>query len=183
MSKIYTGKGDMGTTSLADGRKVSKNHPQVVTYGKTDELIAWVGLIRSQPEFAKTAPLNRYNTILHSIQDHLMHIAALLASAKDKVDIVPYFSKAVATLEKTIDVMDSQLPALHSFILPSKPATSSIIHITRTVCRETERLSVTLGTDVVYAEILAYLNRLSDFFFVLARLVTLHSGCEEDFFV
>lgn len=183
MSKIYTGKGDAGTTSLGNGSRISKSHPQVAAYGKADELIAWIGLIRSQPEFLKTGPLHTYDALLRSIQEHLMRLAALLAASEIKKDKNCHFPTAVAGLEEAIDAMESQMPALHAFILPSTPAVSAIIHITRTVCRETERLSVALGTDVVNAEILAYLNRLSDFLFVLARFVIFTEGCEEDFFV
>jgi cob(I)alamin adenosyltransferase len=183
MSKIYTCKGDTGITSLANGDRVAKNHPRIAAYGKTDELVAWLGLIRSYPEFCRHERLKDLAGFLRTIQEHLIHLASELAYAGEQKHPGYDFSKATTSLEATIDMLESQLPVLHAFILPANPSLSSIIHIARTVCRETERLTVALGTDIVNAGILTYLNRLSDFLFVLARFVTFVTGCEEDFFV
>ena len=112
-----------------------------------------------------------------------MYLAANLACAQTEDELGHDFKKAVTALEESIDSMQADLPQLRSFILPGKPSLASVIHITRTVCRETERLTVVLGTDAVNTSLFIYLNRLSDFFFTLARFVTLATGCKEDFFV
>ncbi|HHV04543.1 MAG: cob(I)yrinic acid a,c-diamide adenosyltransferase [Bacteroidales bacterium] len=183
MSKIYTGKGDGGTTSLSDGSRISKAHPRVAAYGKTDELISWLGLIRSQPELSSDKMPQDIDTSLRTIQIHLMHLASILASANPARQKGYDFKAAIVFLEKSIDRMQAHIPPLKSFILPYKPNISSQIHIARTICREAERHIVALGTDIVGAHMLTYINRLSDYLFVLARFVVVTTGCKEDFFV
>ena len=184
MSKIYTGTGDQGITSLADGSRVSKADPRVAAYGKTDELISWIGFLRSQSESLKTFPSCKHcESSLRKIQMDLMHLAGRLASGNRK-SLTDYdFEGSALFLEHTIDKFQEQTPVLQSFILPHNPPLASQIHIVRTVCRDAERLMVSLGTDIVTAPMLKYINRLSDFLFVLARFVTVSTGCEEDFFI
>lgn len=183
MNRIYTGKGDSGTTSLSDGSRISKAHPRVAAYGKADELTAWIGLIRSQAEFPGVQKLAGVAGSLRKIQFHMMHMAGQLASANTTDTKKHDFTSGSLWLEKAIDDMQEQIPPLSSFTLPCKPAISAQIHIARTICRETERHMVSLGTDVVSADMLTYINRLSDYLFVLARFITTATGCEEDFFV
>ncbi|MDD4920444.1 MAG: cob(I)yrinic acid a,c-diamide adenosyltransferase [Bacteroidales bacterium] len=183
MSKIYTGTGDSGSTSLQDGSRISKAHPRVAAYGKVDELISWLGLIRSHPEFSPDQRLHEINSFLRTIQTDLMHLARRLASNDPSLDTHYDFLTAAAALEKLTDRLQDQLPPIKSFILPYKPDISSKIHIARTICREAERHIVALGTDIAGADILLYINRLSDYLFILARFITVTTGCVEDNFV
>jgi cob(I)alamin adenosyltransferase len=184
MNKIYTGTGDQGMTSLADGSRVLKTDPRVAAYGKTDELISWIGLLRSQSDILKElSSYNHYGSSLRKIQADLMHLAGHLASGNRKNPTHYDFESAALFLERTIDKIQEQIPVLQSFILPNTPPLSSQIHIARTVCRETERLMVSLGTDIVTAPMLKYINRLSDYLFVLARFITVKTGGKEDFFI
>jgi len=183
MSKIYTGNGDNGSTSLQDGSRVSKAHPRVAAYGKADELISWIGLIRSHPDFSSDGELHEINHFLRKIQVGLMYLARRLASNESSRLFYYDFETATKALEESIDIMQARLPAIHSFILPYKPVISSHIHIARTICRETERYMVVLGTDIASADMLTYINRLSDYLFVLARFMTVTNKCEEDNFV
>jgi len=184
MNKIYTGTGDQGMTSLADGSRVPKTNPHVAAYGKTDELISWIGLLRSQSDILQEPTCRiHYESSLQKIQTDLMHLAGYLASGSQK-DFTNYdFESSALFLERAIDEIQEQLPVIHSFILPNTPPLSSQVHIARTVCRETERLMVSLGTDIVTAPMLKYINRLSDYLFILARFITVKTGCEEDFFI
>ncbi|HPJ82344.1 MAG: cob(I)yrinic acid a,c-diamide adenosyltransferase [Bacteroidales bacterium] len=183
MSKIYTGTGDNGSTSLQDGSRISKAHPRVAAYGKVDELISWLGLIRSHPLFSPDQRLHEINSFLRSIQEDLMLLARRLASKDPSLDTRYDFLPAAAALEKSTDNLHDQLPVLKSFVLPYNPDISSQVHIARTICRETERHIVALGTDIASADILIYINRLSDYLFVLARFITVTTGCAEDYFV
>ncbi|HPV88444.1 MAG TPA: cob(I)yrinic acid a,c-diamide adenosyltransferase [Bacteroidales bacterium] len=183
MKKIYTGKGDTGTTSLSDGTRISKAHPQVAAYGKTDELISWLGMIRSRPELSSDPILQGIDSSLRTVQVHLMHLAGMLASANPAHQPVYDFTTAVDFLEKSTDELQTRTPKLKSFILPYKPEISAQIHVARTICRETERHMVALGTDIVNAHMLTYINRLSDYLFVLSRFITVETGCKEDFFL
>ncbi|MDD2329647.1 MAG: cob(I)yrinic acid a,c-diamide adenosyltransferase [Bacteroidales bacterium] len=184
MSKIYTGTGDQGMTSLADGSRVSKADPRVAAYGKTDELISWIGLLRSQSDSLTAFPsCKHYESSLRKIQTDLMYLAGHLAYGNRK-SVTDYdFEGSALFLERTIDKLQEQIPVLQSFILPYTPPLASQIHIVRTVCRDAERLMVSLGTDIVTAPMLKYINRLSDYLFVLARFITVRTGCEEDFFI
>ncbi|MFA5443561.1 MAG: cob(I)yrinic acid a,c-diamide adenosyltransferase [Bacteroidales bacterium] len=184
MNKIYTGTGDQGMTSLADGSRVPKTEPRVAAYGKTDELISWIGLLRSQSDILKEfSSFKHYTSSLRKIQTDLMHLSGYLASGTRKGLTNYDFEDSALFLEHTIDKIQVQIPTLQSFILPNTPPLSSQIHIARAVCRETERLMVSLGTDIVSAPMLKYINRLSDYLFVLARFITVRTGCEEDFFI
>jgi len=174
--KIYTRTGDDGTTSLAGGRRVPKNNNRIEAYGTIDELIAWIGLLRG-------LPVNSDRTVvLYSIQDKLMHSAAIL-SAGTNADISrmkPPVEEDIKMLEDEIDHMEKDLEQLSSFILPGGNNEVSFTHIARCVCRRAERLVVSLKRKKEYDKAVArYLNRLSDYLFVLSRKTADESGLEQ----
>jgi len=165
--RIYTKTGDKGYTSLIGGRKVSKADIRIDAYGTVDELNAHMGLCRDTLKDEKSR-----QTLLR-IQHHLFVVGAQLAADPEK-DIkmeLPVLGKTeVVLLENEIDRMDELLPPLKSFILPGGHPHISYIHIARTVCRRAERCTVLLAEHApVSSEIPQYLNRLSDYLFVLAR--------------
>ncbi len=171
--KIYTKTGDAGATSLFGGSRVAKHHPRLEAYGTLDELNAWLGLLRDQPMD------ERYYAQLVEIQESLFTIGAFLAmdpkksrlkNGKDRLGIRPIRTADVESLECEIDAMDAQLPKMSHFILPGGHPTVSYCHIARTVCRRAERLMVQLhDSEPLDPLLLAYVNRLSDYLFVLAR--------------
>ena len=164
--KIYTKTGDSGETSLIGGKRVSKAELRIRAYGTVDELNAHVGLLRDQA-------VNKLRLkILIEIQDRLFTMGSLLASPDSESSIkLPQLSEQdVSWLEVEIDKMDKTLPPMRSFVLPGGHPAVSIGHITRTVCRRAEREVVLLSQhEGVDALIIKYLNRLSDYFFVLCR--------------
>ncbi len=173
--KIYTKTGDLGETALFGGRRVPKSHLRVDAYGTVDELNAYVGWLRDL-----VAPLPR-REILAQIQHRLFTVGAHLASDPQKQlptpDLLP---RDLETLENAMDEMDAGLPSLQNFILPGGHPAVSVCHVCRTVCRRAERLVVALHeTDTVEPVVLQYLNRLSDYFFVLARQLAHDLGAEE----
>lgn len=173
--KIYTKKGDLGQTSLFGGRKVSKGYLRIDAYGTVDELNATIGLLR---DHLKDENLR---SRLKEVQDRLFVLGASLAADPQKevprIDLLP---EDVEMLEKEIDRMDSTLPELRNFILPGGHPTVSFAHLARCVCRRAERLVVTLaGEEPVPAIAIQYLNRLSDYLFILGRRVSADLGIEE----
>ncbi len=173
MSKIYTRKGDTGTTSLIGGTRVSKDHPQVAAYGEVDTLIGWIGVIRCH-----VVP---FDPFLRSIQEELMKICALLATDSQATSSCRVSESAVASLEAQIDRMQETLPPLRHFILPAAPLAAAYANVARTVCRHAERLTVSLPVYTQYPAMGAYLNRLSDYLFTLARYLCVSAGCKEDY--
>ncbi len=166
--KIYTKTGDKGQTSLIGGTRVPKHHLRIEAYGTVDELNSWIGLIRDQPIGDHTI------TLLIDIQDRLFTIGSLLAADPDKSRMkLPDLSHAdVELLEKEIDMMEEGLPELKSFVLPGGHTIVSYIHIARCVCRRCERIVTHLSEETpVNENIAVYLNRLSDYLFVLSRFV------------
>lgn len=167
--KIYTKGGDSGTTSLIGGKRVPKYHERIETYGTVDELISFIGLIRDQP----VAENIRASLII--IQDRLMTCASLLAAEDDvsRRRLPELRESDLEYLEKEIDTMEEQLPPLSSFILPGGHTFGSYCHITRNICRRAERSAIQLSVNNdVPTLIIKYLNRLSDYMFVLARKLT-----------
>lgn len=171
--KIYTRTGDTGTCALASGLRVMKFSPRIESYGTVDELNSWVGLCRA---WAKgVLPGNdqkSFDAWLAAIQHDLFNIGADLATpVEDRFDDMCLVSdKEVAVLEKLIDVCQDVLPPLQQFVLPAGSQLGSGLHVARTVCRRAERITVALAaSEVVNPAIVSYLNRLSDFLFVLAR--------------
>lgn len=171
--KIYTKTGDKGTTALFGGTRVPKHHLRIESYGTVDELNSHLGMLRDQE-------LDEHSySILLKIQDRLFTIGAILAtdpgkatlkSGKQRLDIPRISSEDIELLEKEMDQMNEELPAMTHFILPGGHQTVSVCHISRCVCRRAERLASALfDTEPFEEEVLKYLNRLSDYLFVLAR--------------
>jgi cob(I)alamin adenosyltransferase len=174
--KIYTLTGDDGTTSLSGGKRVPKHSVRVEAYGSVDELIAWIGLLRVHGQ-------NQYRSgILIYIQDQLMRCAASLAFDNTNEKSIKILPDADCTLiiEKEIDKMEELLPKLKNFILPGGSVLVSYCHIARCVCRRAERAVLRLNEAEESPEIVVrFLNRLSDFLFVLSRLISLEHDSEE----
>lgn len=175
--KIYTKTGDKATTSLFGGTRVSKHHIQIESYGTLDELNSWLGLIRDQKIDSHS------KEILSSIQEKLFTIGSILATEakKDKRLKIPRIKEEDITfLEEEIDLMNENIPKMTHFILPGGHQTVSYCHIARTVCRRGERIiSLLHQNEPQPEELLAYINRLSDFLFVLARMLSKQLKAEE----
>ena len=174
--KIYTKTGDQGITSLLGGARVPKSDLRIDAYGTVDELNSYIGLIRDQP-------VNKHRTeILKEIQDRLFTIGADLATApgKNKVKKPDLHPEDIELLENEMDQMELKLPPLTAFILPGGHIAVSFCHIARTVCRRTERIAVELAALQPVSElVIQYINRLSDYLFVLSRLMALELNVEE----
>ncbi len=174
--KIYTKTGDKGITSLIGGKKVSKSAARIESYGEVDELNSHIGLLRDLD-----INLSR-SGILKEIQDRLFTIGANLALAPEKNSnrIPDLLEGDILLLEKEIDEMQESLEPLRSFILPGGHQYVSFGHLARTVCRRAERAVVRLSeTEPVDEIIIRYLNRLSDYLFVMTRLMSKELGAEE----
>jgi len=173
--KIYTKTGDKGETGLFGGRRLPKNHGRIEAYGTVDELNAFIGLLSDYVEIPVIVEE------LKGIQDLLFVIGANLASEPKKENAVPDLTTDdIQLLEQAIDRMDASLPPLKHFILPGGHPAVSHAHVARTVCRRAERLVVALAHEEVVADIIIrYLNRLSDYLFVLARKIGHELGVEE----
>lgn len=174
--KIYTRTGDKGKTSLFGGTRVSKADERIETYGTIDELNSYIGLIRdTQSNDDKRASLK-------AIQDRLFTIGAHLATANEsKKDKLPdLVDSDIDFLEQEMDKMDKDLPEMKSFILPGGHINVSFCHVARCICRKAERLAIRLSDSVpVEPIIIRYLNRLSDYLFVLSRKVGMELGVDE----
>jgi cob(I)alamin adenosyltransferase len=181
--KVYTKTGDKGTTSLFGGTRVPKHHLRIESYGTVDELNSYIGLIRDQD----INPF--YKTILMEIQDRLFTVGAIMATPPEKevlkngqqrLNINRISEKDINLLEDQIDAMDAELPPMTHFVLPGGHSTVSYCHITRCVCRRAERLATHLNEEEPIDEaVLTYLNRLSDYLFVLARKLSHDLNAEE----
>lgn len=174
--KIYTKTGDKGITSLLGGNRVLKSNLRIEAYGTLDELNSFVGLLKDQDVNQKRA------AFLKQIQDRLFTLGATLATGpgKEKVKKPDLLPADILALETEIDLMDQQLEPLKKFILPGGHPAVSISHLARTVCRRSERCVVHLNESEQVDEItLQYLNRLSDYFFVLGRLIAKELGVKE----
>jgi cob(I)alamin adenosyltransferase len=173
--KIYTKKGDKGTTQLIGGRRVPKSSLKIEAYGTVDELNSYLGFLRDQGLGAECS------SQLLEIQDRLFVIGALLAKDTDaKMQLPELYDQNVSALEKWIDEMELTLEPMQNFVLPGGHQSVSICHIARCVCRRAERVSVDLShQEDVPDLILRYLNRLSDYLFVLSRKIALDLNAEE----
>ncbi|RFP65540.1 cob(I)yrinic acid a,c-diamide adenosyltransferase [Hymenobacter lapidiphilus] len=174
--KIYTKTGDKGLTSLIGGTRVPKSSLRIECYGTVDELNSYIGLVRDQP-------VNEARrTLLKEIQDRLFTVGASLASdpEKSKMKIPDLHAEDVELLEQEMDRMNETLPELRVFVLPGGHQSVSFAHLARCVCRRAERLVIHLNEDEFVAELVAmYLNRLSDYLFVLSRQMAHELGAEE----
>lgn len=176
--KIYTKTGDKGTTSLIGGTKVSKSHRRIEAYGTIDELNSFVGLCS---DYLKQDSIVH---VLPEVQDRLFTIGSALACDPDKetkLKIPDLHEEDITVLEKEIDKMNEELPEMKSFILPAGHITASTLHVARCVCRRAERCIVRMQKKEreVPALIIIYLNRLSDYLFVLARYAAHKLGATE----
>jgi cob(I)alamin adenosyltransferase len=174
--KIYTKTGDQGTTALFGGKRVSKADLRIDTYGTIDELNSWMGLLRDfEVNSAK-------KDILIDIQDRLFTIGSILATepGNTKVKIPSLNQQDVERLEKDIDTMELTLEPMRFFVLPGGHQNVSYGHIARTVCRRAERLVIALNNqEPVDSLVIMYLNRLSDFLFVLCRWMSKRLNADE----
>lgn len=181
--KVYTKTGDKGTTALFGGTRVPKHHIRIESYGTIDELNSYIGLIRDQ----NINPI--YKKLLIAIQDKLFTVGAILATDPEKVILkngkqrlnIPKIAEAdIKMLEDEMDTMDASLPPMTHFVLPGGHQTVSFCHIARTVCRRAERLASHLNElEPFQPETLIYINRLSDYLFVLARKLSNDLQAEE----
>ena len=174
--KIYTKTGDQGTTALFGGQRLPKSDLRIEAYGTIDELNSYVGLLRDQAVNAVR------KDILVEIQDRLFTIGSILATepGNTKVKVPSLQENDIVFLEKEIDQMDAQLPAMKHFVLPGGHASVSVGHIVRTVCRRAERLVIELNAQSsVDGLVIKYLNRLSDYFFMLCRMMAHELKIEE----
>ncbi len=173
--KIYTKKGDSGSTSLYGGQTVSKSSKRIAAYGTVDELNSVLGMILSENHS------NKADDLLKKVQEQLFVLGADLATPFSKETRINRISNhEIEFLEQSIDTMEEELPPLKNFILPGGTKAGSIIHFSRTVCRRAERLAVECADEEYLSpESITYLNRLSDFLFVLGRYENHISGTEE----
>tara|TARA_R100001369_G_scaffold954_4_gene3238 strand:- start:111595 stop:112170 length:576 start_codon:yes stop_codon:yes gene_type:complete len=171
--KIYTKTGDKGTTALFGGTRVPKHHIRIESYGTVDELNSHIGLVKDQEIDEHT------REILNRVQDRLFTLGAILAtdpekailkSGKERLNIPTITEEDIELLEKEMDKMNEELPEMTHFVLPGGHPSVSICHIARCVCRRAERMATALYEIEAFSElVLQYLNRLSDYLFVLAR--------------
>lgn len=174
--KIYTKTGDMGTTALFGGKRVSKADLRIDTYGTVDELNSYLGLVRDQEINQKR------KDILVEIQDRLFTVGSILATepGNTKVKVPALHESDITLLETAIDAMDAELPPMRSFVLPGGHPSVSFCHISRTICRRAERLTIALHTqESIDPLVIKYLNRLSDYLFVLSRKMAHELQIEE----
>lgn len=181
--KIYTKTGDKGTTALFGGTRVPKDHIRIESYGTVDELNSHIGLIRDQ------AIALSHKQILERIQDRLFTVGAILATPPEKevlkngelrLKISKISDADIELLENQIDVMDTSLPTMTHFVLPGGHTTVSYCHIARCVCRRAERLAAHLNDiEPIDEYVIKYLNRLSDYLFVLARKLSKDLNADE----
>lgn len=170
LSKIYTRTGDKGDTGLGDGSRVDKDSARVEAFGCVDELNSHIGLLLAQPVIP-----DRISSVLTEVQHDLFDLGGeLCIPGHQAID-----AKHVTSLEQVLDELNAGLPPLKEFILPGGNAAAACAHVARTVCRRAERRTVTLArNETVNAQAIAYLNRLSDLLFVIARTLARAAGGE-----
>ena len=174
--KIYTKKGDNGTTGLIGGTRILKSSLRIEAYGTIDELNSYIGLVRDQDIHES------YKKQLIEIQDRLFTIGSSLAADPEKstMKIPDLHASDIELLEKWMDEMEEVLPEMKNFVLPGGHQTVSFCHVARCVCRRGERIIVDLNQHEFVAElVISYINRLSDYLFVLSRKITLDLGAVE----
>ncbi|MBD0404817.1 cob(I)yrinic acid a,c-diamide adenosyltransferase [Flammeovirga sp. EKP202] len=179
--KVYTKTGDKGETSLFGGKRVKKSHPRIEAYGTIDELNSYVGLIRDQDVNIPRS------TVLKEIQDRLFTIGAELAADPDKPQLKKpdLLESDIEYLENAIDEMEEDLQPLKYFVLPGGHTSVSFCHLGRTVCRRAERLAIALDEEDGLSDyiIVRYLNRLSDYLFVLSRKMAADLKVDENYWI
>lgn len=174
--KVYTKTGDKGETSLFGGKRVPKYDLRIEAYGTVDELNSYIGMIRDQE-------IDKHSfEVLIEIQDRLFTLGSILATepGNEKVKVPQLFEADVELLEKEIDMMNESLPEMRSFVLPGGHTTVSYCHISRCVCRRAERYVISLSDkEAINPLTFKYLNRLSDYLFVLARKFSMDLNANE----
>ncbi|MEL1247430.1 MULTISPECIES: cob(I)yrinic acid a,c-diamide adenosyltransferase [Flavobacterium] len=181
--KVYTKTGDTGTTALFGGTRVPKHHIRIESYGTVDELNSHIGLIRDQDMS------DLYKNVLIEVQDRLFTVGAILATPPEKETLkngqprlqnLGIVESDIEFLENEIDTMEEALPPMTHFVLPGGHTTVSYCHIARCVCRRAERLAVHLNDiEPTDERVIKYLNRLSDYLFVLARKLSHDLNADE----
>ena len=179
-SIIYTCTGDSGMTSLVGGKRVAKNDIRIEAYGSVDELNSQIGLLASQPDIS-----DAHRQLLTVTQNKLFNLGAYLAT--DMLNGEPAVLRGldvadIEAIERAIDEIDAALPPLNNFVLPGGCQSAAVAHVCRTACRQSERRILSLAqTATIDPVALKYINRLSDFMFVFARLCNIKNGAAEIF--
>jgi cob(I)alamin adenosyltransferase len=175
LTRIYTGGGDRGETSLGDGSRVSKLDCRIASFGTVDELNAQVGVVLAGADAATP-----FADVLARVQNELFDVGADLSVPWGIADRLRVNDGMIAALERDCDRFNADLPDLKSFVLPGGSETAALLHVARTVCRRAEREVLATGEEVdVNPLVLIYLNRLSDLLFVLARTANAAAGRDE----
>ncbi len=178
VARIYTRTGDKGETSLLSGLRVKKNNKRILAYGEIDELNSYLGLV------VATVEIDDIRNLLLKVQGELFSFGAeLSAQTEEKIAKLPsrLTKEAIELIEKEIDRYNELLPPLREFILPGGSVSSAHLHVARTICRRAERSLIALAQDeAINPILLAYLNRLSDLLFVLARYVNFKLGIKDE---
>ena len=176
-SVVYTGTGDKGTTSLVGGQRVSKAHERIESYGTIDELNSFIGWLMTALEDEKD------NSFLLFVQHKLFTIGSYLATDQETTDLrieSRVTPESIERVEREIDRIDSELPQLRAFVLPGGCPSAALAHVCRTVCRRAERQIYRLDANHPVEEpVLKFINRLSDYFFVLGRKECVHHNGKE----
>ena len=182
-SMIYTKTGDKGLTSLVGGQRVSKTDLRLEAYGTVDELNSQLGLLLTEVSDASD------HALLNEVQNHLFVVGGYLATDQSTTQLRAQSvvtPAMIESLEKAVDEIDSSLPKLRAFVLPGGTRGASMAHVCRTVCRRAERRILALNNQLkerdeaeLDANVLSYMNRLSDFLFVLARKMNIIEGQDE----
>lgn len=177
-TKIYTKTGDLGQTSLIGGTRVPKSHIRIESYGTIDELNSFIGFLGDQVEHIRT------KNFLNEIQDRLFTIGSSLACDPDKepkMKLPDLSEEDIKLVEAEIDAMNSELPPMKSFVLPGGSLPVSSAHLARCVCRRAERNCVNMVEQQMFVDplVIKYLNRLSDYLFVVARYIAHLTGVKE----
>ena len=176
--QLYTKRGDYGNTNLIGGRTISKDSIRVDTYGTLDELNSLVGVVISQ----LSEDENQLKKELKTIQLNLFDCGTDLATLEGKRDYI-ITKETVEWLESRIDIHSEEPPVIEKFVLPGGDPVASTLHLTRTVTRRAERIIVSLSkTESINRTVMIYINRLSDYFFALARVVNYRKGVKETFY-
>jgi cob(I)alamin adenosyltransferase len=184
INRVYTKRGDQGETSLAGGQRIAKDATRIEAYGTIDELNAFVGLARQSVEkvLARHPSIAALDSILFRVQHELFNAGSILATLAE--DVHPKQARITAEdtaqLEREIDAMNEDLPPLRSFVLPGGSRLNAELHVCRTICRRAERIAITLAREEpIDPEIIRYLNRLGDAFFVWTRWAAHQLGTPE----
>lgn len=184
INRVYTKKGDKGKTRLVGGQQVSKSHYRIASYGTLDELNAFVGAARQtiSEEYPDDKSFEKLSAVLLKVQHQLFNLGSVLATLPEDVgeQMPRVTTEDVEELEASIDAYNENCPSLRSFVLPGGTRLNADLHVARTVCRRAERLIVQLADEEeVDGQAIAYINRLSDAFFVWSRWASIGAGQAE----